>query len=67
MNNSNIVYFHRLSITGSIPVPVMCGVMELSCMRYGVWDTNLLKMLKIIRFSIFQCVCMFLINNNILL
>ena len=30
----------RLSITKSTPVLVMCGAMELSCTRYGVWDIN---------------------------
>ena len=34
---------HRLSISRSIPLPVTCGVMVLSCMRYGVWDTNHLR------------------------
>ena len=35
--------FFRLCTTRSTPLLVMCGAMELSCMRYGVWDTNLLK------------------------
>ncbi len=36
----------RFSITRSTPVLVMCGVMELSCTRYGVWDTNHLPTIK---------------------
>ena len=34
---------HRLSISRSIPLPVMCGAMALSCTRYGAWDTSHLK------------------------
>ncbi len=42
---------YRLSITRSTPVLVMCGVMELSCTRYGVWDINRLKMSPMIRYG----------------
>ncbi len=47
----------RLSISRSIPVPVMCGVMELSCMRYGVWDTSRLKCGQITRSSMVKILC----------
>ena len=33
----------RLFTSRSTPLLVMCGAMELSCMRYGVWDTNHLR------------------------
>ena len=35
--------FHRPFTTRNTPQPVMCGAMELSCMRFGVWDTSPLK------------------------
>ena len=38
---------HRLCTIRSIQQLVMCGAMEFSCMRYGVWDTSHLKMKKI--------------------
>ena len=31
------------STTRSTPLPVMCGALVVSCMRYGVSDTNRLK------------------------
>ena len=31
---------YRLCISKSTLMPVMCGAMELWCMRYGAWDTN---------------------------
>ncbi len=34
---------HRPSTTRSTPLPVMCGALVVSCMRYGVSDTNRLK------------------------
>ena len=34
---------HRPSTTRSTPLPVMCGALVVSCMRYGVSDTNHLK------------------------
>ena len=33
--------FNRPSTTRSTPLPVMCGALAVSCMKYGVWDTNL--------------------------
>ena len=45
------MHFSRLSTTRSTPLLVMCGVMEFSCMRYGVWDTNHLKTSQIIRYT----------------
>ena len=39
----------RLCTTRSTPLLVMCGAMELSCMRYGVWGTNHFKISPIIR------------------
>ena len=35
--------FSRLCTIRSTPQPVMCGVLGVSCMRYGVSDTNHLK------------------------
>ena len=34
---------YRPSYTRSTPLPVMCGALVVSCMRYGVLDTNHLK------------------------
>ena len=34
---------HRPSTTKSTPLPVMCGALVVSCMRYGVSDINHLK------------------------
>ena len=34
---------NRHSITRNTQLLVMCGAMELSCMKYGVWDTSHLK------------------------
>ena len=33
----------RLSTTRSTQQPVMCGVLGVSCMRYGALDTSLLR------------------------
>ena len=38
---------HRPSTTRNIPLPVMCGVMVVSCMRYGVLDISLLRLTRI--------------------
>ena len=38
----------RLFITRSTPLPVMCGALVVSCMRYGVSDTNLSKITAIV-------------------
>ena len=35
--------FHRPFTTRSTPLPVMCGALAVSCMRYGVLDTNHLR------------------------
>ena len=35
---------YRRSITRSTRQPVMCGALVVSCMRYGVWGTNHLKL-----------------------
>ena len=37
----------RPFITRSTPLPVMCGALVVSCMRYGVSDTNHLKATRI--------------------
>ena len=42
-------FFLRLSTTRSTPLPVMCGALELSCTRYGVWDANRLRIIAISR------------------
>ena len=34
---------YRPYTTRSTPLPVMCGVLVYSCMRYGAWDTSHLK------------------------
>ena len=36
-------FLYRPSTTRSTPLPVMCGALVVSCMRYGVLDTNRLK------------------------
>ena len=56
MNKSIVIIImlsitYRLSTSRSTPLLVMCGVMELSCMRYGVWDTNHLKVLLMSRYT----------------
>ena len=45
---SDLIHFSlefRLSITRSTPLPVMCGVLVVSCMKYGASDTNHLKIM----------------------
>ena len=32
---------------------VMCGALGFSCMRYGVWDTNHLKVIQITRYILY--------------
>ena len=39
-NNKLTAFQFRQYITGNILVRVMCGVMELYYMKYGVWDVN---------------------------
>ena len=41
----------RLSTTRSIRQPVMCGVLGVSCMRYGVSDTNLSRDTQMFRYT----------------
>ena len=41
--------YHRLYTIRSTPQPVMCGVLGVSCMRYGVSDTNHLKTTLMLR------------------
>ena len=43
---------HRPSTLGSTPLLVMCGALVVSCMRYGVSDTNHLKPIPIFRYVI---------------
>ena len=46
----------RLFTTRSTPLPVMCGALDVSCMRYGVLDTNHLKPTIILRYNmIWSC------------
>ena len=33
----------RQPASRSIPLPVMCGALVHCCLKYGAWDTNLLK------------------------
>ena len=42
-------FLNRPSTTRSTPLPVMCGALVVSCMRYGVSDTNRLKILLILK------------------
>ena len=42
INSFIINLLYRLSTTRSTPLLVMCGVMEQSCTRRGVWGGNLL-------------------------
>ena len=46
------VTWYSLSTTRSTPLLVMCGVMEFSCTRYGVWDTNHLKIKSTARYPL---------------
>ena len=41
---------YRLCTIRSTPQPVMCGVLGVSCMRYGVSDTNHFKRIQILRY-----------------
>ena len=41
----------RLSTTRSTRQPVMCGVLGVSHMRYGVLDTNLSRKTRMLRFA----------------
>ena len=43
----------RLSTTRSTRQPVMCGVLGVSCMRYGVSDTNLSRDTQMFRYTPF--------------
>ena len=47
-----LVYHYRPSTLGSTPLPVMCGALVVSCMRYGVSDTNRSKPIPIFRYFI---------------
>ena len=40
----------RLCTIRSTPQPVMCGVLVVSCTRYGVSDTNHLKTTRMLRY-----------------
>ena len=40
-------FLNRPSTTRSIPLPVTCGALVVSCMRYGVLDINLSKAIQI--------------------
>ena len=42
-------FYNRLCTIRSTPQPVMCGVLGVSCMRYGVSDTNHFKRIQILR------------------
>ena len=46
-----VSFCFRLFITRSIPQPVMFGALVVSCMRYGVWDTNHLRCTLIVRYA----------------
>ena len=52
--NTMIHIFHcRPSTTRSTPLPVMCGATGVSCMRYGVSDTNHMGLIAMQRLE--QC------------
>ncbi len=42
-----IMYHYRPSTTKSTPLPVMCGALVVSCMKYGVSDSNLLNIAQV--------------------
>ncbi len=48
-----ILACNRLSSTRNILQPVMCGVLVLSCMRFGVSDASHLKTCKIPKLVVF--------------
>ena len=45
------IILYRLLTTRSTRLLVTCGAMELSCTRYGVWDTNHLRASPIHRYN----------------
>ena len=44
----------RPFISRSTLQPVMCGALGHSCMRYGVWDTNHLKIKQTQRYTVYH-------------
>ena len=48
---SMFMYIFRHFTIRSTPLPVMCGALAVSCMRYGVSDTNLLRIVLIWRYQ----------------
>ena len=41
---------HKLSLTKSTPLPLMCGALDVCCMKYGALDSNHLKQYAILRY-----------------
>ena len=48
----------KLLTSKNTPLPVMSGAMGVCSMRFGVWDTSLLKVLQIPRYSAGNICCM---------
>ena len=44
-----ILLFCRPSVTTGTPLPVMCGALVVSCMRYGVSDMDHLQIFPMLR------------------
>ena len=42
-----ITFLHRQYSIGNIQYKVMCGVLDVYCMKYGVWGMNHLKKMMI--------------------
>ena len=50
MNQICHTSIHRLFTTRSTPLPVMYGVLDVSCMRFGVLDINHSKITTMLRY-----------------
>ena len=44
-------FLNRPFTTRSTPLPVMCGALAVSCMRYGVLDMHLLRITPILKYT----------------
>ena len=54
LNCGLFLFLFRLFTTASTLHRVMCGVLVQFCMKYGVWDTNLLRNTPIKRFGVIK-------------
>jgi len=48
----NLLLYFRQHITRNTQPKVMCGVMDVYCMRYGVWGVNHLRSYQISRYNV---------------